>query len=187
MSLSVLTMAIFRSMLAPFFLMSSISVSFHLGPPVTVLTGCFAKGIRSLDVSLDAYGESVSYFLNHFISKLTSLVRLSIEIDKNASADIREVALPSHLCFFRIAFNREYWWRLDDDDDDEDHPDSHENTKGCVILDSVPVQLNHFELKSHGNALQLDGCKGETISSMAKRIRVSWWEPHWIQPCALAF
>ncbi|GMG19555.1 unnamed protein product [Ambrosiozyma monospora] len=150
-------------------------------PPV--LTGCFAKGIRSLDVSLDAYGESVSYFLNHFISKLTSLVRLSIDIDKNTSADIREVALPSHLCFFRIVFNREYWWRLDD----KDHPDSHENKKGCVILDTVPVQLNHLELKSHGGAqpdIIVDDCKGETISSMAKRIRVSWGEPHWIQLCS---
>ncbi|GMG39506.1 unnamed protein product [Ambrosiozyma monospora] len=39
------------------------------------------SGIRSLDVNLETYGESVSYFFSHFISKLTSLLDLSIEID----------------------------------------------------------------------------------------------------------
>ncbi|GMG19377.1 unnamed protein product [Ambrosiozyma monospora] len=142
-----------------------------------VLTGCFTQGIRSLDVNLEIYGESVSYFLSHFISKLTSLVDLTIDIDKTTSADIREVALPSQLCFFKIIFNRDYW-RLDYEDP------YYENRKGCVILDTVPVQLNYLLLQSSGFIeydIIVDDCKGESISSMAKRIRFSKWSSHWIQ------
>ncbi|GMG53892.1 unnamed protein product [Ambrosiozyma monospora] len=70
-----------------------------LSPPV--LSGSFAQGIRSLEVDLEAYGKSVSHFLCHFISKLTSLVCLSIVIDEKTSADIR--SLPNQLCSFRIS------------------------------------------------------------------------------------
>ncbi|GMG27271.1 unnamed protein product [Ambrosiozyma monospora] len=144
-------------------------------PPV--LTGCFAQGIRSLDVQLEAYGESLSYFLSHFISKLTSLVHLSIDINRNTSTDIREVALPSQLCFLKIVFSGTYWWRLDSEN-------LKPHGKVHVILDTVPVQLNYFELGARFHVhyyIIVDDCKGESISSMAKRICVSGGVPHWIQ------
>ncbi|GMG40674.1 unnamed protein product [Ambrosiozyma monospora] len=78
-----------------------------------VLTGCFAQGIKSLEVNLGSYRESVSHFLSHFISKLTSLVSLSINIDIKTSADIRGIASSSQLCFFRIIFCEQYCWRFE--------------------------------------------------------------------------
>ncbi|GMG37936.1 unnamed protein product [Ambrosiozyma monospora] len=76
-----------------------------LSPPV--LSGSFAQGIRSLEVDLESYGETVSHFLSHFISKLTSLVCLSIVIIDNRVADIR--TLPSQLCSFRIKVNKNHY------------------------------------------------------------------------------
>ncbi|GME85754.1 unnamed protein product [Ambrosiozyma monospora] len=142
-----------------------------------VLTGCFAQGIRSLVVNLETYAESVSYFLSHFISKLTSLVDLFMDIHKTASADIRGVELPSKLCFFKIAFNLNYWCLNCEDP-------YYEDRKGCVILDTLPVQLSCLELDTVDGIqydVIVDDCKGESISSIAKRIRFSKWLSHWIQ------
>ncbi|GME70736.1 unnamed protein product [Ambrosiozyma monospora] len=77
-------------------------IHFFLISPI--LTGCFSQGIRSIDVELISYRESVSYFLRHFISKLNSLLCLYILIDSDTSADIRQITFPHHLFSFIIEF-----------------------------------------------------------------------------------
>ncbi|GMG25282.1 unnamed protein product [Ambrosiozyma monospora] len=149
-----------------------------LSPPV--LSGCFAQGIRSLDVDLALYEESLSYFLSHFISKLTRLVCLSISIDHESSADIRDIALSSQLCSFSISFYRQNCWRFN-----HVNPNRIENRYGCILLDTLPVQLKSLSLylSLHGHHdIIVDDCKGESISSIAKRVLLSdYGEANWFQ------
>ncbi|GMG21479.1 unnamed protein product [Ambrosiozyma monospora] len=144
-----------------------------------VLTGCFAQGIRSLEVNLETYGESVSYFLSHFISKLTSLVDISIEIDQSTTADIREVALSSQLCSLTITFSRNDFW-----ENGYEVPPPYGDLYGCVILSTFPVQLNYVQLlftRSKIHDIIVDDYKGESISSMQKRVCVSRGRAKWVQ------
>ncbi|GME72735.1 unnamed protein product [Ambrosiozyma monospora] len=138
-------------------------------PPV--LGGYFSQGIRSLDVNLQTYRESLSHFLSHFIPQLTSLVFLSICIDLKTSADLRNAAIPSQLCSFIIKF------------DSMIDPVPIDASFGCIILDTLPIQLNYFYLVFSGNVYDIivDDCKGETISSMSKKISVSNGTANWIQ------
>ncbi|GME85853.1 unnamed protein product [Ambrosiozyma monospora] len=144
-----------------------------------VLTGCFAQGIRSLEVFLNTYGESVSYFLSHFISKLTSLVCLSIVVDQGTPADIREIASSSQLCSFKITFIR---FLTSDSEREKSRPN--EDLHGCVILGTFPVQLNCLRLYFSWDKFHhiiVDDYKGETISSMEKRVCVLRGRAKWIQ------
>ncbi|GMG40629.1 unnamed protein product [Ambrosiozyma monospora] len=141
-----------------------------LSPPV--LSGSFAQGIKSLEVDLEAYGESVSHFLSHFISKLTSLVCLSIVCSGHRVADIR--SLPNQLCSFSITT-----WSFGTLGLKTTNVD-----RLCVILDAFPVQLNYLQLFLAERALDIivDDCKGESISSMAERIDVrDRVNANWIQ------
>ncbi|GMG22301.1 unnamed protein product [Ambrosiozyma monospora] len=139
-------------------------------PPV--LSGCFAQGIRSLKVNLELYGESLSYFFSHFISKLNRLACLSITIDEKSSADLRDVAFPSQLCFLKIEFCRQHRWN------------ANEIRYGCIFLDTLPVQLKSLSLflpVGAQHAIIVDDRKGESISSLSKRISILGWRATWIQ------
>ncbi|GMG49811.1 unnamed protein product [Ambrosiozyma monospora] len=145
----------------------------------SLLNGYFAQGIRSLEVNLESYEESVSHFLSHFISKLTSLVSLSINIDLYTSADIR--SLPSQLCSLRIAFTEQDNWKFDTS---YVNPCFWGDRYGCIVLDTFPVHFNHLHLWLSGYELHdiiVDDCKGETIYSMMDRISVSRYGPNWIE------
>ncbi|GMG28323.1 unnamed protein product [Ambrosiozyma monospora] len=137
-----------------------------ISPPV--LSGCFAQGIRSLDVNLELYGESLPYFFSHFISKLNRLACLLITIDEDSSADLRDLAFPSQLCFLEISFGFQQRWRFN-----YVYPTYNQSRYGCIILDTLPVQLKSLSLllSEHGHHdIIVDDCKGESISSIAKRI-----------------
>ncbi|GME80312.1 unnamed protein product [Ambrosiozyma monospora] len=135
-----------------------------------VLNGYFVQGIKSLEVNLQTYGESLPH-LSHSISKLTSLTCLSINIDQHAAADLRKFTFPQQLCSFIIVLHGI-----------PELPVSH--TCGRVILDVYPIQLNHFNVAlRYGKCFEIivDDCKGETITSMAKKISVSDSEANWLQ------
>ncbi|GMF05891.1 unnamed protein product [Ambrosiozyma monospora] len=120
----------------------------------SVLSGCFAQGLRSLDINLRPYGESLSYLLNHSISNLTTLVFLSIDINIQASGDLRNITFPHRLSYFAIKFH-----------------DSCESKNWRVLLDTLPIHLNYFALKLNffkSQDIFVDDCKGESISSMKK-------------------
>ncbi|GME70435.1 unnamed protein product [Ambrosiozyma monospora] len=143
-----------------------------------VLAGRFAQGIRSLDINLKAYEESLSHFLSHFISELTNLVYLSVRFDLHESIDIRNLTLPSHICSFIITFKEfEHYDRYDPP---AEYPKN--KRSGYVILDAIPSQLNYFGLMLDVlHDVIVDDCKGETISSITEKISVRYGKANWIQ------
>ncbi|GME70422.1 unnamed protein product [Ambrosiozyma monospora] len=142
----------------------------------SVLSGCFAEEIRSLDVDLREYKESLSHFLSHFISRLTSLVYLSILLKPHSSADFRKITFPHQLFSLIIEFRQPHVCYIDDGLVENGYKPE------CVILDTFLIQLNYFDLRFERlKDIIVDGCKGETISSMAEKITVSCGEANWIQ------
>ncbi|GME71645.1 unnamed protein product [Ambrosiozyma monospora] len=150
----------------------------NISPPV--FSGSFAPGIRSLTVSLKTYREPLSHFMNHFISKLISLVSLSIKIYSHTHVDIRKFTFPSHLCSFILKLSDYFQW---DNNPIIPVPINNVN-KGCVIVDAFPIRLNYFELGlpiPRTINVIVDDRKGENVSSMAKRISFSLGKANWIQ------
>ncbi|GME75448.1 unnamed protein product [Ambrosiozyma monospora] len=139
-----------------------------------ILTGCFTHGIRFLYVDLQSCEESLTHFLDHFISKLASLVFLSVSVDSFMSADLRNVIFPHQLCSLQIEFYSSLSSVVDTDPNRE--------RLGSIVLDNLPVQLNILELRLRGRQdIIVDDSKGERISCIAKRIAISDGEANWIQ------
>ncbi|GME70193.1 unnamed protein product [Ambrosiozyma monospora] len=139
------------------------------------LTGCFTDGIRFLDIDLGSCDESLRHFLNHFISKLTTLVFLSISLARFQSADLRSVLLPHQLSKLEIKFCHPRFQRFPD-------VDPIKASFGSVILDYFPRQLNILKLDLFNKVnIVVDDRKGANIYFIAERISIASGGASWCQ------
>ncbi|GME72961.1 unnamed protein product [Ambrosiozyma monospora] len=129
--------------------------------------GCFPSGIKSIKVNLTRYKLSLSYFLNHFISKLSSLMSFSVII--NAPADIRNVKFPAQLFSLEIIIRRS----TNTSHNEPLKTDPSKNQFGRLVLSCLPSSLAYFTLHViEKQEVVVDDCQGETIYSMKQRIHV---------------
>ncbi|GMG44486.1 unnamed protein product [Ambrosiozyma monospora] len=140
-----------------------------------LLRGNFPLSIRSLDINLTKYNESLTHFCNEFIHPLQNLLKLKIlaATQSSASVDFKKVKFPDYLYSFKLNY-------IDQSLDYTTNVSKYQLVLLYVVLDGIPPPLNCFFLYSNVRCVVvIDDRKGESIESMKKMICTphgSWFQ-----------